>query len=376
MHPKNHGALDTPKRMTILEPAPPGKLNTRLLVDDFSYHLPESLIAQEPARERTASRLLVASRQGNDPPRHETFGQLPEFLRAGDVLVVNRTRVNNARLFACRDGDGLEFEVLVVRALGEREFTAWARPMRKLKEGNLLHVGEATIRYQGRENERSALFAIQSGASSVDELLDSTGHVPLPPYIRRTDSLDDRKRYQTVFARERGSVAAPTAGLHFDDALIEAIKQRGVDVRELLLHVGPGTFQPLKHETVEENRLASEAFEIDADTLRAVADAKGEGRRVIAVGTTTTRVLETVAQRGWLVDPFEDRDGETDLFIYPGFEFRVIDGLVTNFHLPRSSLFMLVCAFVRTERALALYNEAVARQYRFYSYGDAMLIVP
>ena len=345
-------------------------------VDDFSYYLPESLIAQKPAPERTASRLLVAARTGDDPPRHETFAKLPELLRAGDVLVVNRTRVVPARLFARREKDGLEFEVFFVRAHAEREFDAWARPMRKLKVGDVLHVGEATICYQSRENERDARFAIESGAATVDELLEKTGHVPLPPYVQRADAPFDRERYQTVFARERGSVAAPTAGLHFDDALIESLKQHGVEVRELVLHVGPGTFQPLKHEIVEENRLASEAFEIDADTLRAIADAKGEGRRVIAVGTTTTRVLETSAQRGWLQAPFEDRSGNTDLFIYPGFEFRAIDGLITNFHLPRSSLFMLVCAFVRTERALALYNEAVAREYRFYSYGDAMLIVP
>lgn len=347
-----------------------------LLVDDFSYYLPDSLIAQEPAVERTASRLLVASRHGDEPPRHESFSKLPELLQPGDVLVVNRTRVVPARLRARRDKDGLEFEVFFVRAQGEREFDAWARPMRKLKVGDVLHVGEATICYQSRENERDARFAIESGAATIDELLEKTGHIPLPPYIQRSDAKSDRERYQTVFARERGSVAAPTAGLHFDDALIESLKQRGVDVRELLLHVGPGTFQPLKHEIVEENRLASETFEIDGDTLRAVADAKAAGRRVIAVGTTTTRVLETAAQRGWLVEPFEDRSGETDLFIYPGFEFRAIDGLITNFHLPRSSLFMLVCAFVRTERAVALYNEAVARQYRFYSYGDAMLIVP
>ena len=347
-----------------------------MLVADFSFYLPDSLIAQEPARERTSSRLLVASRRGDDPPRHETFDKLPEWLRAGDVLVVNRTRVVPARMFARRDKDGLEFEVFFVRAHGEREFDAWVRPMRKLKAGDVLHVAEATIGYQGRENARDARFAVESGANTVDELLDKAGHVPLPPYIQRADVPGDRDRYQTVFARERGSVAAPTAGLHFDDALVCALSDRGVDVRELVLHVGPGTFQPLQHEIVEENRLASEAFEIDAETLRAIAEAKGEGRRVIAVGTTTTRVLETAALRGWLSEPYEDRRGETDLFIYPGFEFRAVDGLITNFHLPRSSLFMLVCAFVRTERALALYNEAVARKYRFYSYGDAMLLVP
>ena len=344
-------------------------------VDEFSYYLPESLIAQEPARERTASRLLVVARGTGAPPRHETFASLPEFLRDGDVLVVNRTRVVPARLLARRD-DGLEVEVFFVRALDATHFVAWARPLRKLSEGLRLFIGEATIRFVGRAGEREAEFELAGGALTVDELLEKSGHVPLPPYIRRGDAREDRERYQTVFARERGSVAAPTAGLHFDEGLIAALKGRGVDVRELVLHVGPGTFQPLEHEVVEENRLASEGFAIDAATLQAVADAKREQRRVIAVGTTTTRVLETVAQRGWLQEPSADRRGDTDLFIYPGFEFRVIDGLVTNFHLPKSSLLMLVCAFLGTPRTLALYNEAVACQYRYYSYGDAMLILP
>ena len=345
-----------------------------LRVDEFSYQLPESLIAQEPARERTASRLMVVARRGDTPPRHETFAMLPELQHDGDLLVVNRTRVVPARLIARRD-DGVEIEVFFVRAVDETHFVAWAKPLRKLREGDLLRVAEAVIRYRGRENERDARFEIVDGPLTVDELLEAAGHVPLPPYIHRGDVDEDRERYQTVFARERGSVAAPTAGLHFDDALLSVLKTRGVDVRELVLHVGPGTFQPLEHDIVEENRLASETFTIDAATLRAVADAKHEGRRVIAVGTTTTRVLETAAARGWLDAPFEDRRGETDLFIYPGFEFRVIDGLITNFHLPKSSLLMLVCAFLGTERTLALYKEAVSREYRFYSYGDAMLVI-
>jgi S-adenosylmethionine:tRNA ribosyltransferase-isomerase len=346
-----------------------------LRLDQFSYHLPESLIAQQPARERTASRLMVVSRRDSAAPaRHETFASLPAFLRPGDVLVVNRTRVVPARMLARRDDD-LEVEVFFVRAIDDTHFVAWARPLRKLHEGDLLRVGTSNIRYRGRESEREARFEVASGAKTVDALLDAAGHVPLPPYIRRGDEAEDRERYQTVFARERGSVAAPTAGLHFDDALLAALEQRGVDVRELVLHVGPGTFQPLQHDQVEENRLPSEAFAIDAATLQAVVQAKREKRRVVAVGTTTTRVLETASQRGWLEPPFEDRRGETDLFIYPGFEFRAIDGLVTNFHLPRSSLLILVCAFLGTERTLSFYNEAVACHYRYYSYGDAMLIL-
>ncbi|MCI0452104.1 MAG: tRNA preQ1(34) S-adenosylmethionine ribosyltransferase-isomerase QueA, partial [Candidatus Latescibacteria bacterium] len=260
--------------------------------------------------------------------------------------------------------------------LGGAAFVAWARPLRKLREGDLLRVAGASIRYRGRESERDARFEIEPGAGSVEDVLEAAGHVPLPPYIHRADEPIDRERYQTVFAREHGSVAAPTAGLHFDDALLASLTARGVDVHTLLLHVGPGTFQPLEHDVVEENRLASEAFEVDAETLRAVADAKREGRRVVAVGTTTTRVLETAARCGWFEPPFADRRGETDLFIYPGFEFRAVDALVTNFHLPKSSLLMLVCAFLGTGRTLAHYNEAVARGYRFYSYGDAMLVLP
>lgn len=342
-------------------------------LEEFSYPLPESLIAQEPALKRTASRLLVASRRGDAPARHATFDQLPEFLREGDVLVVNRTRVVPARLLALRD-DGLEVEVFFVKALDERRFVAWARPLRKLRTGDVLRVGESAIRFTGRESEREARFEVTEADATVDQVVERFGHVPLPPYIRRADESKDRERYQTVFAREKGSVAAPTAGLHFDDALLAALQARGVEVRSLVLHVGPGTFQPLQHDEVEANHLASEAFEIDAETLAGVAAAKREGRRVVAVGTTATRALETAAARGWFDPPHEDRRGETDLFIYPGYEFRAVDALITNFHLPRSSLLVLVCAFVGTERALALYNEAVAKEYRFYSYGDAMFL--
>jgi S-adenosylmethionine:tRNA ribosyltransferase-isomerase len=345
-----------------------------LRLDEFSYQLPELLIAQQPTRERTSSRLLVASRSGDIPARHATFAELPEFLRDGDVLVVNRTRVVPARLLARRE-DGLEVEVFFVRALDERRFVAWARPLRKLRTGDVLRVGESSIRFAGRESDRDARFEVTEENATVDQVLERFGHVPLPPYIHRADELRDRERYQTVFAHEKGSVAAPTAGLHFDDALLAALKERGVEVRSLVLHVGPGTFQPLEHDEVEANRLGAEAFEIDAETMAAVAAAKREGRRIVAVGTTATRALETAAARGWLEPPIEDRRGETDLFIYPGYEFRIVDALVTNFHLPRSSLLILVCAFMGTERTLALYNEAVAKGYRFYSYGDAMLVI-
>jgi S-adenosylmethionine:tRNA ribosyltransferase-isomerase len=265
--------------------------------------------------------------------------------------------------------------VLFLRALPERRFLAWARPLRKLRGGDVLQAGAgARIRCLERVSEREALFEVESAQTSVFELLDRCGHVPLPPYIRRPDRAEDRERYQTVFAREPGSVAAPTAGLHFDRALLDRLAARDVSVVSLVLHVGAGTFAPLEHDQLEVNRLHAEAFEIDAGTVAAVASARAQGGRIVAVGTTTTRALETAAARGWFDQPPATRRGETDLFILPGHEFRVVDVLLTNFHLPRSSLLVLVCAFMGTERALRHYREAVARGYRFFSYGDAMLI--
>jgi S-adenosylmethionine:tRNA ribosyltransferase-isomerase len=343
-------------------------------LDDFSFHLPESSIAQEPAPVRTASRLMVVARAGDAPTIHATFDRLPEFLRAGDVLVVNRTRVVAARLSARRD-DGLDVEVFFVRALGPGRFAAWVRPLRRLREGDELDAGAGVrLRYSGRGDGREAMFdVVDPPVADVFDVLDRAGHVPLPPYVHRPDRATDRERYQTVFARERGSVAAPTAGLHFDDALLSTLALSGVDVRSLLLHVGPGTFQPLENDRVDANRLHAESFSIDAQTLAAVAAARRSGRRVVAVGTTVMRALETAAARGWLDAP-ADHDGETDLFIAPGYGFRAVDALITNFHLPRSSLLILVCAFMGRERALAHYADAVERGYRFFSYGDAMLI--
>ena len=344
-------------------------------LEEFSYHLPEGSIAQSPSPARSASRLLVAARRGTTAATHTTFDNLPEFLRPGDLVVVNRTRVVPARLIVRRE-DGLDAEVLFLRALPERRFVAWARPLRKLRPGDRLQVGaDASIRCLERLGEREALFEVESPEASVFDLLDRCGHVPLPPYIRRADQSEDRERYQTVFASEQGSVAAPTAGLHFDRPLLDRLAERGVTVASLVLHVGAGTFAPLEHEQVEENHLHAEPFAIDADTIAAVASARLQGRRVVAIGTTTTRALEAAAVRGWFDEPPADRAGETDLFIHPGYEFRVVDALLTNFHLPRSSLLVLVCAFMGTERALHEYAGAVAGGYRFFSYGDAMLIV-
>ena len=341
-------------------------------VSDFSFELPNQLVAQQPAPERTASRLMVVSRHADAPAQHTTFAHLPEFVRAGDVLVVNRTRVVPARMFATR-ADGVKFEVFFLHAIDDRHFRAWAKPSKKLRAGNVLEVdGGGQVSFVGRDGGREATFQVND--VTVDVLLEQSGHVPLPPYIHREDIGADRERYQTVFARERGSVAAPTAGLHFDTPLLDMLRAHGVHVTEVALHVGPGTFQPLFEEEIEANHLHAEPFTIDAATLREVGTAKREGRRVIAVGTTVTRTLEHAAREGWLDEPWQDRRGETTLFLYPGAEFLAVDALITNFHLPRSSLLMLVCAFMGTARTLAHYRNAIALGYRFFSYGDAMLI--
>jgi S-adenosylmethionine:tRNA ribosyltransferase-isomerase len=342
-------------------------------LEELNYHLPEELIAQEPTRERGASRLFVAARDGSREPVHTTFDHLPGLLRPGDVLVLNRTRVVPARLLAQRD-DGLEVEVLFIRETGDGRFAAWVRPLKKLRPGDELRLSDgAAICFVERGGEREGIFE-SAAPMGVFDLLDAFGHVPLPPYIQRDDVPADRERYQTVFAREPGSVAAPTAGLHFDDAMLARLAAAGVVVCTLVLHVGPGTFQPLDNDTLEENRLHAEPFTIDASTLASIAAARSEERRIVAVGTTVTRALETTAARGWLDDAPEDRRGETDLFIHPGYSFQVVDALITNFHLPRSSLLALVCAFAGTAQALAWYRDAVAREYRFFSYGDAMFI--
>lgn len=316
---------------------------------------------------------MVVSRHGDASVQHTTFAHLPEFLRAGDVLVVNRTRVIPARMFASR-ADGTQFEIFFLHKRDESHFMAWAKPGKKLRPGDVLDVvGGGRITFLGREGGRAALFEIVDGGT-VEALLERSGHVPLPPYIHRGDVGADRERYQTIFAREPGSVAAPTAGLHFNEALLASLRANGVRIAEITLHVGPGTFQPLFHEEVEKNQLHAERFSIEAGTLQELARARRDSRRVCAVGTTVTRTIEHAAREGWIDEPFQDRSGETSLFLYPGAEFLAVSALITNFHLPRSSLLMLVCAFMGTERALACYRDAIERGYRFFSYGDAMLI--
>jgi len=351
----------------------------------FDFDLPPELIAEEPPEDRAHARLLCLSRSSGQL-RHAFVAQLPELLRAGDLLVVNNSRVFPARLLGRRVPSGGAVECLLIAKLPERAtagvseetWEALVHPGLKLKpgarvrfegQGGALHGEVLARRFYGRRVLR--LWTIDG--SSVERTVDRIGHVPLPPYIKRSDRPADRERYQTVFAGPRGSVAAPTAGLHFSQDLLTRLAGRGVEIAEITLHVGYGTFQPVRVEEVEGHRLEPERFVVSEAAANAVNRALTEGRRVIAVGTTSTRTVESVARdhEGRLVPG----SGQTDLFIYPPFVFRVISGLLTNFHLPRSSLLMLVVAFGGRERLLDAYQEAIRARYRFYSYGDAMLIL-
>ncbi|MDH3196817.1 MAG: tRNA preQ1(34) S-adenosylmethionine ribosyltransferase-isomerase QueA [Candidatus Krumholzibacteria bacterium] len=344
-------------------------------LSDFDYELPPELIAQEATADRAASRLMVCDRAAGAPV-HATFRDLPQYLREGDVLVVNKSRVVPARLLLTRSTGG-KVEALFLDPIDDRDFIAWVKPLGRLHPGETLKAEDGTtaFRFVERTGEREAILRLDASPhATVEAALDAIGHVPLPPYITRADRPDDRARYQTVFAQAPGSVAAPTAGLHFDPPLLQTLQSRGVEVLSLVLHVGVGTFQPLEEEEIEKNRLHAERFQIDARTIERLQTARREKRRIIAVGTTVTRTLETLAARGCLDADPQDHDAQTDLFITPGYPFQVVGALLTNFHLPQSSLLLLVCAFAGRERILAWYREAVEQRYRFYSYGDAMLI--
>lgn len=342
-------------------------------LSDFDYDLPPHLIAQVPAGTRDASRLLVLDRAG-DPPRHRTFADLPELLTAGDLLVVNRSRVLPARLLGTRAGGG-EAEVLLLRPRGGDVWEALVRPARRLRPGTRVDVAPGfAVQIEDGAPLADGRRLVRLHAERGDALAEvhRHGHVPLPPYIRRADRPEDRERYQTVYAREPGSVAAPTAGLHFTPALLEALAARGVASAEVVLHVGPGTFRPVQVEDVADHRVPAEPYVVPPEAAAAIARTRAAGGRIVAVGTTTTRVLETAATEAGGVTAGA---GETALTITPGFPFRMVDALVTNFHLPRSSLLLLVAAFAGRERVLEAYAEAVQRGYRFYSYGDAMLVL-
>ena len=332
---------------------------------EFHYDLPSELIAQQPLPARTDSRLLVLNGASMQDRR---FADLPDLLRDGDLLVMNDTRVIRARLRGHKPTGG-KVEMLLERVTGTRTATAQIKASRSPGDGTELRLANgASARVLGRQGP---LFRLEFNAD-ITALLGAHGEVPLPPYIDRSAEPEDRARYQTVYARQDGSVAAPTAGLHFDTGLLQALQERGVLTEFLTLHVGIGTFAPVRTRRVEDHRLHSEWCRITSAVCQRVGQARERGGRIVAVGTTTVRALESAAMDGEM-KPF---DGETSLFIRPGFRFRVVDALITNFHLPESSLLMLVCAFAGRDRVLAAYRHAVARRYRFFSYGDAMLIQP
>ena len=315
---------------------------------------------------------MVLPREGG-AVRHHVFRDLPDLLAPGDLLVLNRSRVIPARLLGRRSRGG-EAEVLLLRDKGEGRFEAMVRPGRHLRPGQRVTVDDdlsVVVESEALAADGRRQVRLLSRRRDVAAGLERCGHTPLPPYIRRPDRPLDRERYQTVYAREAGSIAAPTAGLHFTAALLARLRERGIETAEVVLHVGPGTFRPVTAERVEDHVVEPEPFSVPKETAVAVAAARARGGRVVAVGTTTVRVLETVARAEGAI---EAREGEAGLVIVPGFAFRVVDALVTNFHLPRSSLLLLVAAFAGRERVLAAYAEAIEEGYRFYSYGDAMLI--
>jgi S-adenosylmethionine:tRNA ribosyltransferase-isomerase len=340
----------------------------------FAYHLPPELIAQEPAAPRDSSRLLVVdrARAGWEDRR---FRELPDLLKPGDCLVANESKVIPARLLGTREGNGQPVEILMLRPLTATRWEALVRPGRRCRVGARLVVADGLARATVvAEKERGLRVLDIEAERPVREMLDRHGLPPLPPYIARhaAPMPEDRARYQTVYARHDGSVAAPTAGLHFTADLIQRLQCIGVETHYLTLHIGAATFRPLTGERVESHQIDPEAAEIPDDTARAVNRARAEGRRVIAVGTTTTRALEWAAHEG---GPIRSGRGAADLYIYPGYAFKVVDGLITNFHLPRSSLLLLASALCGRELLLKAYAHAVAARYRFYSYGDAMLII-
>lgn len=359
-------------------------------IAEFDYQLPPDLIAQRPLAERDASRLMVLDRAAQTI-EDLTFRDIPQILKPGDLLVFNNTKVFPARLLGRRRGTGAqkvgknnpaareylsaEVELMLTRQEEDDVWQGLVHPGRKVRTGEVLEFGKGELLAEvvGRGEYGLRRVRLSARNRSVEEAIDRLGHVPLPPYIHRADDATDRETYQTVYAKVRGAVAAPTAGFHFTDRVLSELRSRGVETREITLHVGLGTFQPVRTERVEEHKMEPERFEISDQAGASIQRALAEGRRVIAVGTTSVRTLEHVAHehKGRIVAG----RGETSLFILPGFEFLVTRGLITNFHLPRSTLLMLVSAFAGREFVLRAYEHAVAERYRFYSYGDCMLIL-
>lgn len=341
-----------------------------MLTKEFDYELPKELIAQEPVEPRDRSRLMVVRRRDGSL-EHRVFNEIVSYFRPGDVLVINNTKVMPARLYGTKVGTGAKIEILLLKPVGPGQFEALVKPGKKVKLGTTIHFGngELTAKVVDYTSHGGRILDLEY-TGALEEVLAKLGTMPLPPYITRR--LNDPRRYQTVYGQHWGSAAAPTAGLHFTEGLMEQIKEQGVEIVELLLHVGLGTFRPVEAERVEDHRMHSEYYRLEAPAAERINRARREGARIIAVGTTSVRVLETVAQSSGKVVP---QEGWTDIFIYPGYRFKIVDAMITNFHLPQSTLLMLVSAFAGSDLIKKAYREAVASRYRFFSFGDAMLII-
>ncbi len=338
---------------------------------DFYYHLPKELIAQDPLEDRASSRLLVLDRKTGET-QHRHFSDIVSYLESGDCLVLNDTKVIPARLLGTKAQTGAAVEVFLLKRLKDREWETLVRPGKKLREGAKVVFGDGLLQCEIKQCLPDGNRIVSFEFDGVfEEILDRLGQMPLPPYI--THSLSDKNRYQTVYAKYDGSAAAPTAGLHFTKELLERIRQKGVNICFVTLHVGLGTFRPVKCENISDHHMHSEWYNVSDKTAKTINDTKASGKKVICVGTTSCRTIESAADETGMICP---GSGDTDIFIYPGYRFKVLDGLITNFHLPESTLLMLVSALAGRENVLNAYKEAIDERYRFFSFGDAMYIRP
>ncbi|MGG3194586.1 tRNA preQ1(34) S-adenosylmethionine ribosyltransferase-isomerase QueA [Priestia aryabhattai] len=340
-------------------------------VDLFDFHLPEELIAQTPLEQRDASRLMVLNKETGSV-KHHMFHDLLDYVQEGDCLVLNDTRVLPARLFGTKEDTGANIEVLLLKQTQGDTWETLVKPAKRVKEGTVISFGDGRLTAVCKETSDQGGRLLEFNYQGIFyEVLEQLGEMPLPPYIK--ERLDDQERYQTVFAREQGSAAAPTAGLHFTEEMLEQLKEKGVHIAFLTLHVGLGTFRPVSVDDLEEHDMHSEFYQVSEGTAALLNSVREKGGRIISVGTTSTRTLETIATEH--NGKFVASSGWTNIFIFPGYEFKAIDGMITNFHLPKSTLIMLVSALAGRENVISAYEQAVAEKYRFFSFGDAMLIL-
>jgi S-adenosylmethionine:tRNA ribosyltransferase-isomerase len=338
-----------------------------MLVDDFHFDLPDSLIAQMPAKARDGSRLMHVNEQGDIA--HLQFKEVANLLRKNDLLIRNNTKVMKARLFGKKESGG-KLEFLIERVLSDKKLLTQVKASKTPKIGDYIFLGDCQAEVLDKQDSFYELAVFLEAGDTLEKMIERSGHIPLPPYIKREDSDFDADRYQTVYADKLGAVAAPTAGLHFDQAVFESLENKGVTIADLTLYVGSGTFQPVRVDDIKEHKMHAERFEISEELVEKVKTCREKGGRVIALGTTSLRALESASVSGEL----KAQSGETDIFIYPGFSFKCVDALITNFHLPKSTLLMLVSAFSGKENMKNAYRVAVKESYRFFSYGDAMFV--